>query len=285
MVITLIVLVKLFLPEPQNNRVLIQQFWSTKTHAGSDYDVVVCGDSRVYRGISVEDILLDQEVQLSGINLGYAGAGLSNSYIDFALSKFRPDSRLKILIVGVTPNSLTKKAFENESLNEYLAEGEFEELKHKYLSGMLKYFAPFSLLELIKMEESNYQEKYMDGGWVASSYLMPDSNSALFNYSKRFTSHKVSDAELDSFLEKMKVVSEQGVVIIAFRPPSTYQMRRLEDSLSGFNEELIKQKLVSNSIAWLDFKDRDYNSYDGSHLNKNQRSGFLGTSERDFAFF
>jgi hypothetical protein len=42
----------------------------------------------------------------------------------------------------------------------------------------------------------------------------------------------------------------------------------LEDSISGFDEYLIRERLDS-SITWLDFKNSDFISYDGSHLAEN----------------
>ena len=85
--IILIIMIKLMVPEPQKNRELIQQFWANKTHADSEFEVVVCGDSRIYRGISIEDLLFDTEQGLSGINIGYSGAGLSDEYLEFSLTK------------------------------------------------------------------------------------------------------------------------------------------------------------------------------------------------------
>ncbi len=58
----------------------------------------------------------------------------------------------------------------------------------------------------------------------------------------------------------------QDISIIAFRPPSSIAMRNLEDSISGFDEEYIKRELEDMGVQWLDFREGDFNSYDGSHL-------------------
>ena len=129
-------------------------------------------------------------------------------------------------------------------------------------------FAPFSLYELIKNEPAPYKQDYMDDGWVASSYLVPDSNLALKNYRLKFSRHKVAEEQINSLTTKLCEISSRGVQVVCFRPPTTHQMRNLEDSLSGYDEITIKKNLQCYFVVWLDFKDSDFESYDGSHLDE-----------------
>ena len=45
-------------------------------------------------------------------------------------------------------------------------------------------------------------------------------------------------------------------------------MEILEDSISGFEENFIKNELTKHSVIWLDFINVQFVSYDGSHLTK-----------------
>ena len=61
-------------------------------------------------------------------------------------------------------------------------------------------------------------------------------------------------------------LSQENIKVIGFRPPSTIQMRSLEDSLSGYNETSIKSLFEAHGGHWLIIEDADYETYDGSHL-------------------
>ena len=247
---------------------MVESFWVKKTHTSNKFDIIACGDSRVYRGIA-SDVLYGQKLNLSFINLGYSSAGFSEDYLHFVMSKFRLESKNKVLIVGITPHSFTNEAKKNEALNQYLNISEFKKFRYKYLFPILKYFASYKPSEFIKKQKKRYQERFNNDGWVASDNLFPDSTSALESYRKTFTKYKVSMKETKSIMDKLKKIASTEVTIIALRPPTTKQMRMLEDSMSGFDEDFVKQELIRNSITWLDFNDSDFMSYDGSHLNEN----------------
>ena len=265
--ISLIFLFKLLLPGQTNNKEMVSSFWSNKTHSTNDFDIIACGDSRIYRGIS-SDILSDVTLDLSFINLGYSSAGFSNEYLDFVVSKFNPESKNKILIVGISPHSLTKEAKKNEALKSYLELNNFEVFRYKYLSSFLKQFAPYKPLNLIKQKKNNYLQTYNKDGWVASDNIKPDSTRALKNYKKIFNEYKVSHNDMLLTINKLKQLVLSGINVFAFRVPTTEQMEILEDSISGYDENFVKNSLIQHSITYLDFQNSDFSSYDGSHLNE-----------------
>ena len=108
-------------------------------------------------GIS-SDILSNVSSDLSFINLGYSSAGLSDEYLNFVVSKFNPESKNKILIIGISPLSLTKEAKKNEALKSYLELSKFDVFRYKYLSHFLEEFAPYKPLNLIKQKKKRHQK-------------------------------------------------------------------------------------------------------------------------------
>ena len=70
-------------------------------------------------------------------------------------------------------------------------------------------------------------------------------------------------------MDKIKIESSKGIKIILFRPTTTRAMNQLEDSLSGFNENDFKKNAIQNGAIWIEFKNSDFSSYDGSHLKEN----------------
>lgn len=263
----LMIIIKLILPKPLENKETTESFWSKKTNTTNKFDLIACGDSRTYRGIS-SDVLNEINLELSFINLGYSSAGLSDSYLDFVTSKLDPESKNKALIVGISPHSFTKEAKKNEALNSYLELSSFDKLRYQYLSPILKHFAPYKPINLIEGKRNVYLQDFNDDGWVASNRVLPDSTYALSGYKKTFSNYKVTKKGMISTLNKLKEIASTDITVIAFRIPTTEQMEMLEDSISGFEENFIKNELTKHSVIWLDFINVQFVSYDGSHLTK-----------------
>ena len=54
--------------------------------------------------------------------------------------------------------------------------------------------------------------------------------------------------------------------MFTLRMPVYHKLKALEDSLSGFNEEIVKSRIINNGGSWLNIQDSLYSTYDGSHL-------------------
>ena len=266
--IALIILIKLVQTEPLINKEKTESFWSIKTHTKEKFDIIACGDSRVYRGIS-SDLLSEIGFKSSFINLGYSSAGLSDRYLDFVVSKFNPKAINKTLILGISPHSLTHEAKKNEDLNSYLELSKFDKYRYEYLSPFLQYFSPYSPMNFVMGKRKNYLEEFHTDGWVASNKAFPDSAFALPGYRKTFSKYQVLKEDMTSTIQKLKKIATSGITVIAFRIPTSEQMEILEDSLSGFDESLMKMELKNHNICWLDFSNTQFISYDGSHLTEN----------------
>ncbi len=265
--ICFIAIFKLIVPLPHENNVLVKEFWSKKTHAPNDFDYIACGDSRIYRGIS-SDVLNGSDTVLKFFNLGYSSAGLNDEYLNFVTSKFNPTSANKVLIIGITPFSLTKKAMKNEALHKYLKLGTFDLFKQKFFTPLVKHFPIYSPKQIVYPRKLNYLQEQTEEGWIASDKILPDSTLALKNYSTTFIGNAVSRKSMANLIIKLREISAKNITVLAFRPPTTLAMKRLEDSLSGFDETYIKNELTKNSIYWLELDFSQFESYDGSHLNK-----------------
>lgn len=274
--IIIVVLVKLILPEHKSNQQITDEFWFHKTHGSTKYNIVVGGNSRIYRGVSIASLLEPIDNNLNGINLGYSSAGFSSEYLDFVFSRIDLKAEHKFVLLGITPGSLTEKAALNKHFNEIKNISETELLKKSYLTNFLS-LEPYKPLELITIaqnqngfieEEKGYFSRYHKSGWVESYKLDSDSTEALPKYRKYYEPEEeiVSPGVVNVLLQKIEELVSQDIHVIAFRPPTTLQMEALEDSLLSFNEELFKQEIVAAGGIWLDFDSEDFNSYDGSHL-------------------
>lgn len=268
----LFLVAKAIFPSAEGNKKYEEkQFWLKKTFGEEKADVVIGGDSRVYRGVSTNSLSKGLGGNLTSLNLGYSSAGYSNEYFDFLLSRMKK-KETPILILGITPHSLTKEAAKNEDYNQYKKMTAFQRFEGLYLSELKKVFTlhnPKEIVEILFVKRSQregYFQDFTEGGWVGSYEIPNDSTSAIESYKKTFGKYQVSESVTEAFLKRVEKIRKSGVQVIAFRLPTTDQMEQLEDSISGFNEDYIKEQLESYGCVWLEFQNKGYRSYDGSHL-------------------
>ena len=244
-------------------------YWLRKTFSQEKYNIVIGGDSRVHRGLSPDDLLLQVNEASNAIILGYSSAGYSKDYCSFLLSKLNKEGNTKALILGLTPHSFTPDALENGHFHEVLYTSTADMQKALYLEPFLQFFEPRKISLLFRSTDyqvNGYLEKFHDNGWVESDNLKTDSTRAIKSYSKVFIDNTVNDAAVNDFIVWVDSLSKENIAVLGYRPPTTVTMRSLEDSVSGYNETAIRNAFEASGGQWIDFKDNDFESYDGSHL-------------------
>jgi len=268
-----IVVCRIFIPDSDEYRVIENNsFWKKKTFDRKKYEVVICGDSRVYRGISPNEMKSVFE-NLSILNFGYGSAGYNDVMFHEINKKVNWDAEIKIIILGITPVSLTKNGALNHHLNYELQTKREEIIELLYFKKLMQFFVPTTFEQIFwrikgkKYKVTKHQE-YIDDGWVATFEEYPDTSSALKSYSTYFINNQVVNENVDNLVHEVKKWTSKNAFVFAFRPPTTYSMAELEDSVSGFKEEEIRRKLEFAGARWLIFNLKDYFCFDGSHLQK-----------------
>ena len=262
----LIVVLSYSLPAQQNTADSMERFWINKTHQSSNSNILIGGDSRIYRGVSANEIVKTIGEPLKAINLGYSSAGFSPEYLDFVVENLDNSSSTKIIILGITPHSLTKEAFLNKHFHQFKNQSKTEVFKKLYLSKVTDVFSSLTIDQIINDKESNYYQRYENDGWVASNKNNGQLSETIKSYTNTFSKYQVSQEHLELFYQKIKEIKEEGIQIIAFRPPTANELSDLENEISGFNEKEVKQQLNKIGVHWITLKNEDYLSYDGSHL-------------------
>ena len=267
----LILAIKLFIPAKENVKTKQEYFWTLKTHTPDKFDIIVMGDSRIYRGISPED-LTKKLPKTSAVNLGFSSAGFNDLYFSFAEEKLKKESKTKVILLGISPHSLTPSALKNEELKSYLNKSKTDVFKITKLANIYKtlnIITPSQIsnnLTNTNKPYTNYNQEFYTNGWVKSSNKNPNINIALYKYQNIFNDNKVSEEAINNLSDQINKWTEKGIKVICFRPPSTVEMEQLEDSLSGYNEVEISQKIITNGGYWININSKNYVSYDGSHL-------------------
>ena len=132
---TLIGLIGLLRPDAMRTVSREKWFWTWKTHSDRKFDVVFVGDSRTYRGISPESMAEG----LQGfriLNFGYSSGSLSALMLAEAESRLDAGGR-RIIVLGVTPSSLTPRAARDEQYRQEKNRTSSEVLENIYMAPFL----------------------------------------------------------------------------------------------------------------------------------------------------
>ena len=263
------------IPDDPNPRIQslpdYNRFWTQKVHQDKIFNGIILGDSRIYRGVAPH-ILSDELRDYRFYNFGFSSGGL-NPEIYREAEKCLKNEGGNIIIVGLSPGSLTPMSKKNKGLRKELARRPAEVIDRLYISYYLKMFRPhkpdFFRAVLLKENDSPdeyYYQEFYDNGWVKSELKPENPAKALPSYRDLFLKQKVSEELVEKLAKQVHAWSIQGNRVFVFRSPSSPSMEQLEDAMSGYNEEFIKNKIQLSGGIWLDFNSKDYHSYDGSHL-------------------
>lgn len=266
----IIVLALSFYMPKNKDKYLGDHFWTQKTFAPKAYDVVIMGDSRIYRGVSplaIEKALPGLKV----LNFGYSNGGLNPVMFDAAQKKLSDESGNKVIVIGVSPNCITGFSQNNAQYIQEKNRPREDIFERLYLNKLLFYFSPTTpeaLKEKLAQKPVTryYRNEYYPNGYVLSEKFPVDSTEAIASYIQDYTNYKVEDQFIDILTTQVGNWSKEGIKVIGFRPPTTLAMRALEDTMGHYNESLIKERFCKAGGYWVDLNPRKFKTYDGSHL-------------------
>lgn len=258
-----------FFSEPDNEE-LLKQMFIYKVHANKKYDLVVAGDSRVYRGISTD--VIGNELNKTSINLGFSSGGFNKTMFDLIDKKLNKKNG-NVIVLGVSPFSLTDQAIENGHINRVKKLKNEEIIESLYLKMILNIFVPSDPItiwnNIFKKDQptNNYVQKVnIKEGWVKSDNITPHPYYALPSYNHTFTNTKISQQTIDNLYNQIHQWTNMGYLVFGFVPPSSYNIEELERQYSVFNDNDFAQGFLEAGGKWISF-DELYTSFDGSHLN------------------
>lgn len=247
------------------------RFWAEQARERARFDVVLAGDSRVFRGLS--PAAMSEVAPRSRFhNFGFSSACACGPYLSFVVDRLDPASVRPTLVVGVTPHSLTRHA---ERDNGYLAEARrtpSEVAERLYLAPALGFVEPIAPADLTGAlfgrapARSRYVQRYEADGWVASALVPPEPDRALGEYRRVLSASKVEPRIVEELRATVEKLRARGVRVVAFRPPASEAMRALEAELAGYDEPSVRATLKAAGAHYVDVDPDAYATYDGSHL-------------------
>lgn len=259
------------------------RYWVLKTRRwGPEFDLVLMGDSRVYRGVSparMKKVLRGWPIA----NFGFSAGSLSPVMCRAAEGLLEPNAEIRVVVIGVTPNCFTEQAARDEHYLQEKRRPYGEVLSRLYLHQVQYFFRSMMSRDTRTTAGANeeyagreYFEEFCDDGWVASRLEPADSTLALSAYAARFADDQVSRGLCEALGAQVKDWSQRGIRVFGFRPPTTEAMADLEARLSGFDQSWFVARFKEAGGIWLNFDRTRYHSYDGSHLEKESAQLFSG---------
>lgn len=246
------------------------RYWVAKSHSSKQYPVLFAGDSRVFRGISPAHF--SQEIKgYESYNFAYWSNGMGPVYLEGLEKKLDKGSDLKMIVLGVSPHSLTPNAAKCAHYLYETGRSREQVLQNLYLSPLQEMFAPFRAPDLVngllgKSKPVNYRITYHPDGWVESYWLQPDTTYSTRFYEGIFTENQVSEEVIRGFLDFVERWNSMGIYVAGFRPPTSEAIRTLEKGRGGFDEaEFVKQFEAAGGI-WIPLDNGAYQTFDGNHL-------------------
>lgn len=241
-----------------------------KVYTKQKYDVIIAGDSRIYRGVSAR--IVGNKLNLKTLNLGFSSGGHSTllfNLIDKHLNMKSPD---KTIILGITPASLTNRAGNNGHIKRILNRKKEEVIEYEYLFPVKLFFAPttpYKIRKKLRKRKSNdYRQEFnIEDGWVASWYDTPIPYRALESYKDKFTKMKVENNIIKNLYKQTKKWKSQGIKVYGFYIPSSKNMNELEKNVAAFDIKKFLKGFINAGGYWINIES-NYFSYDGSHLEK-----------------
>ena len=266
---TLVTVLSFVLPK-DDEKYLGELFWTRKTFAPPNYNVVIMGDSRVYRGVSPEII----EMRLPGLkvlNFAFSNGGLNPTMFDAAEKKLVHNNKPKIIVLGISANAISEYSAGNQQYMQELNRPREEIFERIYFNPLRYWFSATSPEKLKNhfsetKETAFYRNTYFMNGYVESDKFPVDTMEAVPSYTKDFTNYKVKPENLQVLFNQVKKWTDDGIIVVGFVPPVSKPMQMLEDSLGLFDETAIKAGFEKASGKWIDLNPANYKTYDGSHL-------------------
>lgn len=241
-------------------------------------NIVLAGDSRVYRGLSPTPFA----ETLGGrcVNFGFSSAGYTADYLDAVERVVSEKQGPPLVVLGVTPWSLTPRAAHANGFTEAERESRenqlparwrrrvamIEDALRPYEVERLWYGARLSDRYKSRAIEKNYRQEFGADGWVASDYL-PHRPQRGVQTARADHAHNLCDpAVLAQLATRVRQWRTRGWRVVGFRPPAPDEVQRLADELSGYREDDVARAFTAAGAEWISLPGSEFETYDGAHL-------------------
>lgn len=224
-------------------------------------DVVVLGDSQVYRGIDPE-AFAEHCPGPRTLNFGFSSVLLRRPYVEASVAVLRMAGP-KVLLVGIS-----SLQFKSEQLSDGFLEARRRDMQFRlpwqfeaYLQPLLQRLRP---LEIPIPAEQLVSWIYRRDGFVAgnSPKVVQDS----IRYVNDYAVHPFSEKMYQSLLNQLQSLQRHGYRVLVFSTYSSPAFERIDTRMSGLDDKKLAHDLHALGLDYLPVATHGLRSYDGIHL-------------------
>ncbi len=254
-------------------------FWANKLDWKGAADCVIAGDSRACRCVA-PPVLADRDEFARVLNFAFDSIGYSAAYLEAIERVVDPEARRRTIVLAITPYSLTPAAVRN---NEF-------EFRRRWLPGQsragmyarqsLRFLRPMRVDDLPSLVRGGRDEarstdyECRTDGWLAMDRLGGNTTMYVAQYERALRENAVDDDVVIGLLETVRRWSADGMTVFGFRPPIAGPILEVEQRCSGFDQEAFVEAFERAGGRWLDLPPTGFQTYDGSHLGRDEARRF-----------
>lgn len=243
-------------------------FWSDKLTWHQEAAVILAGDSRVYRGLDPSEFEARQLGRT--LNFGFSGGALDTPYLDAIERLIDPALPHPVIVLGVSPWSLTPRAATANGFRDATA----TKRSTPWPTHWSRYFAGVddALRSALGPGRTNdtketYRQIFHANGWVESDHFAPNPAQGLvvarIDHARE---NYVDSAAIDILAERIVRWRKMNWNVFVVRIPGEFSADQLAEQLSGWSESTAHNTLSAAGAIWLTPSIEPLFSYDGVHL-------------------
>jgi len=250
---------------------LPDQFFIQKLEAPARYDLVVVGNSRVYRGVNTAEVLSElygRGAEAKGLNFGFSQLGLTPEILANAESKLLPNAPRKIMILGIDRASLARRFVKKNGYLDLADQTAWERTNALLFGGVEHRF---------RLKKSvNYISRGQADGFVWSKRTPENTKEFEDEAEEAGADSGFDQRTFDQVLNWVRSAKERGIEVYGVRIPTTERMYEIEVRKLGWDEAKVQAQFEGAGGVWISAPafSKEFHSYDGSHLRHDGAEAF-----------
>lgn len=227
-------------------------------------DVVVLGNSQIYRGIDPQ-AFAETCPGVTALNFGFSGVLMRRRYVEASLPVLRTDGP-KVILVGINPLQFK---------SEHLGDGFIDAVRHEeqfrlpwqfesFLQPVLRRLRPLQKpLPAARLVQWDFRRN----GFVASvSELMPVREARYQRYADDYVIHPFSEKMYLGLLDQLVELQRDGYRVLVFSSYSSVAFELIDTRMSELDDARLANDLRARGLDHLPVAVDGLVSYDGTHL-------------------
>lgn len=264
-----VLLINLARPRATGNQFMRDASFVEKISWKNRFDIAVIGDCRTQICISpeaMENILPGFKIG----NLGFVALIYSQDYMDYVRNSLKSPVKNKVIIICFNPRSLLSNEKSECFFRKYSEDARIP-LKielDRHSEWLQKLFRELSVGDFsIRFFDIDhiYLNLFFKSGWAAARLFPENVKRSYSEYRNYFTKSKIDNTLLEVIYRNTEIWTHERIKVFGIRIPISPGLLTIENKLSGFDEQKIRNEFQKCGGTWLEPDSKYFIAYDGNH--------------------